>query len=80
MITFFTIIIVMNLIAWLYAKKELKKVTHELDQNKDILKTIYQDRWEFIKRTKDRLRADELAKKTTRTKKESRKDESSNNQ
>lgn len=67
MITFFTIIIVMNLIAWLYAKKELKKVTQELDQNKDILKTIYQDRWEFIKKTKEKINT------------ESKQDETSNN-
>jgi len=57
MITFFTIIIVMNLLAWIYAKKELNKITKELDQNKDILKTIYEDRWNFIKRIK--LRTEE---------------------
>ncbi len=75
MITFFTIIIVMNLLAWIYAKKELNKVTQELDQNKDILKTIYQDRWDFIKRTKNRLSTNELEKTTTGIEKESGKDD-----
>lgn len=64
MITFFTIIIVMNLIAWIYAKKELKKVTEELDESKDILKTIYEDRYNFIKRTKERIKTYSMDKKT----------------
>lgn len=75
MITFFTIIIVMNLLAWIYAKKELKKITEELDQSKDILKTIYEDRWEFIKRTKNRLQTDGMAKETIGSKETCRKDE-----
>lgn len=54
----------MNLIAWIYAKKELKKVTEELDESKDILKTIYEDRYNFIKRTKERIKTYSMDKKT----------------
>lgn len=64
MITFFTIIIVMNLIAWVYAKKELKKVESKLEESNGYLKKVYEDRWDFIKRTKERIETDSMDKKT----------------
>lgn len=59
MITFFTIIIVMNLLAWIYARIGLKEIEKKFDTVKDELeeaKVIRFKMYEWQKKLADKLR------------------------
>lgn len=53
MIWFFIVIIIFNLIAWLYTRKELSKIRGQLKESKDVIIKIYEQNYKLYKENKE---------------------------